>query len=77
MVRNGLFGVAQRCQVIGLVPLEQQVAEGEQLVLLPGRQIDSEFGEAVRQRDHAQAACDRLCRLRWMSSSEIAAGVMP
>jgi hypothetical protein len=32
VVRNGLFRIAQGGQVVGLVPLEQQVAEGEQLL---------------------------------------------
>ena len=49
MVRDGLGWVAQGGQVVGLVPLEQQVAEGEQLVLGRIGQGDSEVGEARRE----------------------------
>ena len=74
---DGLFRIAQRGQVVGLVPLEEQVAEREQLLLCNVGQIQSESGEARREADRAHAAWDKLWRLRWMNSSETAAGVMP
>jgi hypothetical protein len=49
VVRDGLSRVAQGGQVVGLVPLEQQVAEGEQLLLLSaGRSSPSLARPAAR-----------------------------
>ena len=59
------FGrITQGGQVVGLVPLEQQVTEGEQLVLRFGRQRDVEGGQAAGKGVLAHAAGDGVWRLR-------------
>ena len=79
------LGLAQRAQVIDPVPFEQPIGVVEQGLLLCRAQAQLQGVQAVAQARgervaHAApvAAKSRLrLRLRWISSSEIAAGVTP
>ena len=49
MARDHLVGVAHGGEVVGLVPLDQQTQVGEQLFLLLGAQLDTQFTGALQQ----------------------------
>ncbi len=84
--RNHLVRIAHRGQVVGLVPLDQQVRVAQQPFLHRGGEHHTQGLGALAQfvglnRAGHQALCSRLRPalrfFRWISSSETAAGVTP
>ncbi|OMP13082.1 hypothetical protein COLO4_02314 [Corchorus olitorius] len=84
--RDHLVGIAHRGEVVGLVPLDQQVQVAQQALFHGDGQRHAERLGALAQfvglnRAGHQALCSRLRPalrfFRWISSSETAAGVTP
>ena len=78
VVGQHLLRVAHGGQIIGPIPFEQQVAEGEQPVAGCGRQIQSEGGSQAGGRvSPLMPPLPAPRRFEVDEQSEMAAGVMP
>src|SRR5258706_5370720 len=81
-----LQGLADRGQVVGLVPLREQLQVGDQLFARALRERERHFAESAFERGarrHAVFLCPVSCEVRFVarfrctSRSEMAAGVTP